>query len=522
MDTDQKLYEAGHITYMRTDSTNLSKEALKKYKKFIKKKYGKEYSNLTIYNKKKGNAQEAHEAIRPTKIDLEEITNLSPDCIKLYKLIFKRTLASQMSPAILNLQTIEIDVFNYPKIDKSILPSKSIFSTILEDIKFDGFLKIYNNKNLCEGSDTIEEENQEGKIKVKKGEKIKFKQIKISEEYTKPPLRYNEAGLIRKLEKQGIGRPSTYASIISKIIDRNYVKIQDVEGVKKESKNLLLNNKFKLKEDIKKITIGHEKKKIVPTYMGKQVNNFLINNFENIMYTKFKAKFEKYLDKIASGDKKWYKILEMYYNKFNPKVEKINEENLKLKKEGLTKEDTLLGLEPKTKLPIYLGSGKYGPFVKILEEIGSTKWRYSSINESDISIMNLEKALEILSFPKYLGKIDKSKVYLCKGKFGLYIKIGSKKNLSLKNMNIDINKIDIDFVKKIKNNQKDPYALKTFTFKNKKIHLKNGKYGYYLQIVGKKKQNISLPKDVDIESLDLETALGIIILVNKTKKRIYN
>ena len=256
--------------------------------------------------------------------------------------------------------------------------------------------------------------------------------------------------------------------------------------------------------------------------MGKQVNNFLINNFENIMDTKFTAKFEKYLDKIASGDKKWYKILEMYYNKFNPKVEKINEENLKLKKEGLTKEDTLLGLEPKTKLPIYLGSGKYGPFVKILEEIGSTKWRYSSINESDISIMNLEKALEILSFPKYLGKIDKSKVYLCKGKFGLYIKIGSKKNLSLKNMNIDINKIDIDFVKKIKNNQKDPYALKTFTFKNKKIHLKNGKYGYYLQIVGKKKQNISLPKDVDIESLDLETALGIIMLVNKTKKRIYN
>ena len=520
MDAAQKLYEAGHITYMRTDSTNLSKEALKKCEEYIKEKYGDKYSNPTNYNKKSKNAQEAHEAIRPTKIKVNTVKNLTSDCIRLYQLIWKRTVASQMSHAILNLQTIEVDAFNYPNEKKSILPSKSIFSSTLESIKFDGFLKLYNNKSQAEGDDDkSEEENEEGEIKVKKGSKVKFKQIKISEEYTKPPLRYNEAGLIKNLEKQGIGRPSTYASIISKIISRDYVRVSNVDGVEKKSRLITITNKFKLSEEEKKLMIGKEKNKIIPTDMGKSVNNFLIKNFEEIMEVSFTAKFEKYLDKIAAGKAKWFNILEKYYQKFNPSVEKINEETLKLKKEGLNREDTLLGEHPESKLPIYLGSSKYGPYVKILEEKSSTKWRYSSIGNLSMESIDLETAINLLAFPKYIGKIDKSKVYLCKGKYGFYIKVGAKKNISLKDSKLDINKISIDDVKYLINNQSDPYALKTFEYKKRKIHLKNGPYGYYLQIVGKKKQNISVPPDVDVEILDLETVLGIIAMVNGTKKK---
>lgn len=520
MDAAQKLYEAGHITYMRTDSTNLSKEALKKCEEYIKEKYGDKYSNSTNYNKKSKNAQEAHEAIRPTNIKVNKIKDLTSDCIRLYQLIWKRTVASQMSHAILNLQTIEVDAFNYPNNKKSILPGKSIFSSTLESIKFDGFLKLYNNKSQAEGdNDNSEEENEEGEIKVKKGDKVKFKQIKISEEYTKPPLRYNEAGLIKNLEKQGIGRPSTYASIISKIISRDYVRINNVDGVEKKSRLVTISNKFKLSEEEKKLMIGKEKNKIIPTDMGKSVNNFLIKNFEEIMEVSFTAKFEKYLDKIAAGKAKWFNILEIYYQKFNPSVEKINKETLKLKKEGLNREDTLLGEHPESKLPIYFGSSKYGPYVKILEEKSSTKWRYSSIGDLSTESIDLETAINLLAFPKYIGKIDKSKVYLCKGKYGFYVKIGAKKNISLKDSKLDINKVSIDDVKYLLNNQSDPYALKTFEYKKRKIHLKNGPYGHYLQIVGKKKQNISVPPDVDIEILDLETVLGIIAMVNGTKRK---
>ena len=239
MDAAQKLYEAGHITYMRTDSTNLSEDARKKAKEYIVENYGEKYSRPMNYTKNSKNAQEAHEAIRPTKLDVKAITKLSPDCIKLYTLIWKRTIASQMAPAEINILNLSIKATNYPD-NKSIMPKKTYFKTSIENIIFDGYLIIYNDKIKIEGVDDTEEDenvsNSSKKIKLKVGDEVKFKSLTISEEYTKPPLRYNEAGLIRYLEKNGIGRPSTYASIISKIIDRDYVNVRNVEGVKRDQK----------------------------------------------------------------------------------------------------------------------------------------------------------------------------------------------------------------------------------------------------------------------------------------------
>lgn len=518
MQIAQKLYEAGHITYMRTDSTNMSEDAREKAKEYIVKNYGDKYSNPINYTKNSKNAQEAHEAIRPTKLDVSGITNMSPECIKLYNLIWKRTIASQMSPAQVLIKQLSIDAVNYPKM-KSILPKKTFFKTSIETILFDGFLILYNNKIKIEGVEDTDspnecEINSKKKIKLKVEDKVKFKSIVVSEEYTKPPLRYNEAGLIKFLEKNGIGRPSTYASIISKVIERNYINIRNVEGVKKRSKTLTLDKIFKLSENEKDISIGSEKNKLVSTEMGMKVNCFMNTNFKEIMDLKFTAKFEKYLDKIASGKAKWYNILEKYYDSFNPIVELLAQTNKELRDKGINNEDIFLGNHPRENLPIYKGIGKHGPYIKILEESGSTKWKYSSIKEEDFENLDLDSAVKILILPKYLGKIEKSMVYLCKGRYGYYLKMGASKNVSVKDT-IDINTFSIEDAKGLINNQSDPYAIKSFKFKKKTLNIRNGKYGNYIMISGKRKRNVPIPKDVDIETLDLETVLGIITHHNK-------
>jgi len=517
MDVAQKLYEAGHITYMRTDSTNLSEDAREKAKNYIVENFGEKYSRSMNYTKNSKNAQEAHEAIRPTLLDVKTITKMSPDCIRLYGLIWKRTIASQMAPAIINTLHLSINATNYPD-NKSILPKKTYFKTAIENILFDGYLIIYNDKIEIEGVDDDNEDenisNSSKKVKLKVGDKVKFKNMAISEEYTKPPLRYNEAGLIRYLEKNGIGRPSTYASIISKVIDRDYVNVRNVEGVKKRSKTINLSNKFKMEEKEKDVSIGKEKNKMVATEMGMKMNKFMNSNFEEIMDLKFTAKFEKYLDKIANGKAKWYNILKMYYDSFNPIVIELLEKCKELKNQGINHEDEFLGNHPNSNLPIYKGIGKYGHFVKILEESGSTKWKYSSVPEEKYQELDLSGAVSILVLPKYLGKIEKSMVYLCKGKYGLYLKIGSSKNVSLTEK-VDVGKFSIEDAKKAINNVVDPYALKSFKYKNKTLNIREGKYGPYIMISGKRKRNVPIPRDVDLDIIDLETVLGIIAHHNR-------
>jgi len=512
MDAAQKLYEAGLITYMRTDSTNLSEDALKACKKYIEKEYGKEYSDTKTYSSKSKGAQEAHEAIRPTIIDKSDPEGIEGDLHKVYQLIWKRTVASQMSNAKVNVQTISIDA---QKNKVSLLEFKKKqynFISTLENIEFDGFLKLYDNSNE-------EDETVKGKIEIKEKDTIDMNKIKVAEEYTKLPLRYNEAGLIKFLEKNGIGRPSTYASIISKIIEKKYVEIKNIDGVEKDSNNLeLTNNKsMTIKESTKKVKVGKENKKLVPTAIGNKIVEFLVKNFLPVMEIKFTADFEDYLDKIAEGKAKWYNVLQQFYELFNPICIKLGKEV----KENPTigNGDKLLGIDDATGLEIYYGSGQYGPYVKRLESKDLQKWKYASVKTDNPEDIELEDALLLLKYPMDLGTFNKKIVYLSKGPFGLYIKYGDK-NIAF---NETTEEVTLESIKPLleasAKGAADKFALKTFTVKNKVINVKNGQYGPFLQIVsGKTKSNIPIPKDYDFEELNLEDVLEIIAEKNGTKK----
>jgi DNA topoisomerase-1 len=513
MDAAQKLYEAGLITYMRTDSTNLSEDALKACKKYIDKEYGKEYSDTKTYSSKSKGAQEAHEAIRPTTIDKSDPEGIDGDLHKVYQLIWKRTVASQMANAKVNVQTISIDA---QKNKVSLLEFKKKqynFISTLENIEFDGFLKLYDNSSE-------EDETVKGKIEIKEKDTIDMNKIKVAEEYTKLPLRYNEAGLIKFLEKNGIGRPSTYASIISKIIEKKYVEIKNIDGVEKDSNNLeLTNNKsMTIKESTKKVKVGKENKKLVPTAIGNKIVEFLVKNFLPVMEIKFTADFEDYLDKIAEGKAKWYNVLQQFYELFNPICIKLGKEV----KENPTigNGDKLLGIDDATGLEIYYGSGQYGPYVKRLESKDLQKWKYASVKTDNPEEIELEDALLLLKYPMDLGTFNKKIVYLSKGPFGLYIKYGDK-NIPF---NETTDEVTLESIKPLleasAKGAADKFALKTFTVKNKVINVKNGQYGPFLQIVsGKTKSNIPIPKDYDFEEIKLEDVLEIIAEKNGTQKK---
>ena len=502
MDSAQKLYEAGLITYMRTDSTNLSEDAMKAAEKYIKATYGKEYSDPKTYTAKSKGAQEAHEAIRPTHLETSEAPeNLDKDCQRLYSLIWKRTMASQMANAKINIQTIQINI-SKNKVSMLMFKDKQYyFVSSLENVEFDGFLKVYDNTSE-------DDEAIKGKLEIKEKDIINMHKLKITEEYTKLPLRYNEAGLIKYLEKNGIGRPSTYASIISKIIDKKYVEIKNIEGIKKDSQMLELSDKYKLKESNKEITVGKENKKLVPNEVGTQIVTFLIKNFEPIMNIKFTADFEEYLDKIAAGKANWCNILNQFYQLFNPICETLSKEVKS--NPTIANNDVSLGIDPDTNLEIFSGAGQYGPYVKRLEDENSKKWKYASIK--DQSNITLEEAIDLLKYPVVLGKIDKAELVLHKGQFGYYIKYLNK-NFSVKDDNVTF-----ESAKQLVQHG-DKFALQTFTVKNRVINVKSGQYGPYLQIVnGKAKSNIPIPKSYDTEELTLEKVLEIIAQKNGTTK----
>jgi len=504
MDTAQKLYEAGLITYMRTDSTNLSEDAMKASEKYIKATFGKEYSDPKTYTAKSKGAQEAHEAIRPTYLDKSDAPeSMDKDCIRLYSLIWKRTIASQMANAKLNIQTINIDVIKNKTSQLVFSKKQHYFVSILENIEFDGFLKVYDNTS--EDDETVK-----GQLEVKESDSVNMHKMKITEEYTKLPLRYNEAGLIKYLEKNGIGRPSTYASIISKIIDKKYVEIKNIDGIKKDSQILELSDKYKIKESKKEITVGKENKKLVPTDLGIQIVEFLVKNFEPIMEIKFTADFEEYLDKIAEGKAKWYNILNQFYQLFNPICVKLSKEVKS--NPTVANVDKLIGIDELSGLEIFTGSGTYGPYVKRQEE-GSKKWKYASIK--DPQNINIEDAIELLKYPLVLGKIGKADLSLHKGQFGFYIKYADK-NYSIKDK--DESEITLNYAKTLVEGG-DKYAVKSFTIKNKVINVKSGQFGPFLQIIsGKSKSNIPIPKSYKIEDLTLEKALEIIADKNGTIK----
>ena len=401
MQIAQRLYEAGLITYMRTDSVNLSKEAMDAAQAEIIKSYGKEYSNpRTFANKSKG-AQEAHEAIRPTDMSRHTV-NIDRDQARLYDLIWKRTLASQMSDAQLERTNVKIEANNHSE----------VFTASGEVIKFEGFLKVY-----LEGNDEDDEE-QEGMLPAMRvNEKLANNYITATERYSRPAARFTEAALVKKLEELGIGRPSTYAPTISTIINRNYVEKGNLDGQERKYTQLTLQSNS-VSEKILKENTGSDKGKLVPTDIGFIVTDFLVKNFEAILDYNFTAKVEQDFDEIAEGNINWTKMMQEFYDKFHPNVKDV-EANAD-RESG----ERILGKQPESGKTVLVRLGKFGAMAQIGDSDDEDKKFASLRTEQNIGTITLEEALNLFLLPKALGTYKGEEVEVSLGRFGPFVRFG--------------------------------------------------------------------------------------------------
>ena len=402
MQLAQRLYEAGLITYMRTDSVNLSKDAMEAAQAEIIKSYGQEFSKpRSFVNKSKG-AQEAHEAIRPTDMSRHTV-NIDRDQARLYDLIWKRTVASQMSDAALERTNVRISASNH----------QEIFTASGEVIKFEGFLKVY-----LEGNDEDDEE-QEGMLPAMKvNEKLLRNYITATERYSRPPARYTEASLVKKLEELGIGRPSTYAPTISTIINRNYVEKGNLEGQERKYTQFVLQSD-KIEEKLLKENTGSDKGKLVPTDIGTIVTDFLVKNFETILDYNFTAKVEQDFDEIAEGNINWSIMMQDFYNKFHPTVKDV-EANAD-RESG----ERILGIHPDSGKQVSVRLGKFGPMAQIGAADDEDKKFASLMADQNIGNISLEEVLNLFLLPKNLGTYKGEEVEVNNGRFGPYVRHGS-------------------------------------------------------------------------------------------------
>ena len=402
MSLAQRLYEAGLITYMRTDSVNLSKEAMDAAAAEITKSYGKAFSKpRTFVNKSKG-AQEAHEAIRPTDMS-QHTVNIDKDQARLYDLIWKRTLASQMADAELERTNVKIEANNHSE----------IFTASGEVIKFEGFLKVY-----LEGNDDDDEE-QEGMLPAMKiNEKLANNYITATERYSRPAARYTEAALVKKLEELGIGRPSTYAPTISTIINRNYVEKGNLDGQERNYTQLTLKS-GKVGEKLLKENTGSDKGKLVPTDIGTIVTDFLVKNFNTILDYNFTAKVEQDFDEIAEGNVNWTKMMQTFYDDFHPTVKNV-EANAD-RESG----ERILGKDPKSGKPVSVRLGKFGPMAQIGAADDDDKTFASLLKEQNIGNITLEEVLDLFLLPKDLGIYKDQQVEVSNGRYGPFIRFGT-------------------------------------------------------------------------------------------------
>ncbi len=405
MQVAQRLYEAGLITYMRTDSVNLSQEALNAAKSAIVSNYGEEYSTVRNYTGKSKGAQEAHEAIRPTDMNLQS-PSLERDQAKLYELIWKRTLASQMSDAQLERTNVKIQANTHGE----------EFSANGEVVTFDGFLKVY-----LEGVDEEDAVEQEGMLPAMKiDEVLENNFITATERFTRPPYRYTEASLVKKLEELGIGRPSTYAPTISTIQNRGYVQKGTIEGSERAYIELVL-EKGALQEKNLTEMVGSDKGKLVPTDIGMIVNDFLVNHFTTILDYNFTAKLEEDFDEIASGDEDWQKVMRTFYKDFHPTVLDVEENAERASGERV------LGTDPKTGRQVAARLGRFGPMVQIGTVEEEEKPLFASLlPEQSIATITFEEALELFQLPKKLGVYEGEEVETNVGRYGPYVRFGKK------------------------------------------------------------------------------------------------
>ena len=402
MQLAQRLYEAGLITYMRTDSVNLSKEAMDAAQAEIIKSYGKEFSKPRTFAYKSKGAQEAHEAIRPTDMSRHTV-NIDRDQARLYDLIWKRTLASQMSDAELERTNVKIEANNHSE----------VFTASGEVLLFEGFLKVY-----LEGNDE-DEEVQEGMLPaLKVNERLENNYITATERYSRPPARYTEASLVKKLEELGIGRPSTYAPTISTIINRNYVEKGNLEGQERKYHQLSLQS-GKINEKVLKENTGSDKGKLVPTDIGTIVTDFLVKNFGAILDYNFTAKVEQDFDEIAEGNIEWATMMQEFYDKFHPNVKDV-EANAD-RESG----ERILGIDPATGKPVLVRLGKFGPMAQIGEAEDEDKKFASLRPDQNISNVTLDEVLGLFLLPKNLGLYKGEEVEVSNGRYGPYVRHGS-------------------------------------------------------------------------------------------------
>ncbi|MDT8394348.1 MAG: type I DNA topoisomerase [Bacteroidales bacterium] len=481
----QQLYESGLITYMRTDSVNLSNLAMGMAKETITKNWGAEYVKTRKYATKSKGAQEAHEAIRPTYIQNDSISGDKP-AKRLYDLIWKRTIASQMADAKLEKTNVNIDIST----------SKEQFVARGEVITFDGFLKVY-----IEGTDDAKKE-ENGSIlpPLSNGDVLLPDSILATQRFTMHPQRYTEASLVKKMEELGIGRPSTYAPTISTIQKREYVKKNDKPAEEREFVQLIL-SKDKITEKKGSEKVGGDKSKLIPTDLGTVVNSFLMQYFEDILDYNFTAGVEKEFDQIADGQKEWNKMIDAFYGPFHEKITQTQEKSKKFSGEKL------LGTDPKSGNNIYVKIGKYGPMVQMGDASNTEKPRFAGLKKGQsINDITLEEALALFNYPKAIGEYEGEEMLVALGRFGPYI----RHNKSFYALDKGDNPSDIDRERAIeiilaKREEEKNRIIREYD-ENKDVKVLRGRYGPYISI-GKK--NFKIPKGTEPESLSLDDCIEI-------------
>ena len=470
----QRLYEEGYITYMRTDSVNLSQEAINAAKSQILKEFGEEYSQPRNYVTKSASAQEAHEAIRPTDFGVKSIGDAQLN--KLYQLIYKRTLASQMTNAKLEKTIIEIGNPELPQ----------HFEAQGEVIVFDGFLRAYG---IYKNEDEEQEDGDKILPKVNVGEALAYKKITAVEKFSRPVSRFTEAGLVKKLEELGIGRPSTYAPTIQTIQNREYVDKREIEPKEREIVKLTL-TKTGLKKEILAEKFGGDKNKFVPTDIGIVVNDFLTTNFNEILDYGFTAKVEQDFDEIAKGEEKWKDVLKNFYSSFHPKIEDVGENADRATGERL------LGQDPKTGKNVYARIGRFGPMVQIGETDSDEKPIFASLMATqNIVTITLEEALELFKVPFDLQDYEGKTVTVGVGRFGPYVKWGE----AFISLPKGENPLSVDYDRAVAIiEEKKKADAPVASYKGEPVTKGVGRFGPYLKY---QDIYINVPKKYDFENL---------------------
>ena len=494
MSVAQRLYEAGYITYMRTDSVNLSGQAIAAAKAEIVKLFGEKYSEVRNYKTKTKGAQEAHEAIRPSYMD-KTVIDAAPAEKRLYDLIWKRTIASQMAAAQTERTVVDIEISN----------AEERFVATGETVLFDGFLKLY--------SESTEDEAQEGEEALlpplKQGDRPEAKSVTALQRFTQSPPRYSEASLVKRLEELGIGRPSTYAPTISTIITRGYVVKENREGGKRGYVQLKLEKGEIVRKELSE-HVGKEKNKLSPTDIGMLVTDYLDQQFTDVMDYNFTAMVEKEFDEIAEGDKSWVDMIRKFYEKFHSTVDRALESQ-----PVRSSQPHLLGTDPKSGKPVYVKIGRFGPVAQIGDADDAEKPRFASLRKGQlIASITLEEALDLFTLPRTVGEFEEKEVVIGIGRFGPYVRHDGK-FVSLGKTD-DPYTIELDRAVSLIRDKREKDAkakepIRTYP-EDDGLQVLNGRYGPYIAWQGK---NYRIPKGSVPADLTLEQCREIIA---KSKK----